>query len=275
MRERWERKLEAFRASMELALGGEAPEEVGEILETASGVGIPRFPAPEEARETIHPVSGQRRPLEMDPERVRERILAVVRKLSADDPRRAFLRLWRELPEEVPEVLEAPAHFGQPCYSLFEAASVASAMAGAWPEPALVLFTVGGVQEYLVSSRRTQDFWMGSFLISWLSWQALRVGVERLGPDAVIMPHLWGQPLVDREIFKRDVSAEKMRVANLPNRFTLFAPVEEAEKLAREMEEALRRGLEEASEAVRTVLSRAGGGGVSAGALEVAERGLP
>ena len=35
-------------------------------------------------------------------------------------------------------------------------------------------FTLGPVQSFVAEARRLRDFWAGSFLLSWLSGQAMR-----------------------------------------------------------------------------------------------------
>ena len=51
----------------------------------------------------------------------------------------------------------------------------------------LLAFHIGPVQEFIVAARRTQDFWIGSWLLSHLSRQAIETalgnGAELLLPQ--------------------------------------------------------------------------------------------
>jgi CRISPR-associated protein Cmr2 len=71
-------------------------------------------------------------------------------------------------------------------------------MVTALDHPAFLLFTLGPVQEFIATARRTQDLWMGSYLLSYLTWQGMRITAERLGPDCLMFPSLFAQPLTDR-----------------------------------------------------------------------------
>jgi CRISPR-associated protein Cmr2 len=63
--------------------------------------------------------------------------------------------------------------------------------------PALLLFQIGPVQEFIAQARSTRDLWSGSYLLSWMMAHAMKTLTDELGPDAVIFPSLRGQPLFD------------------------------------------------------------------------------
>jgi CRISPR-associated protein Cmr2 len=219
---------------------------------------------------TTHPLSGARRPLVLpsavgaDLREAVTRNLARLRDEAGNDPRKLFLLLWRLLPDRLagarPEVpwRELPADARIPSHTWWEHACVASALAGAGPRPAVLLFTIAGAQEFVATARRTQDSWMGSFLLSYLSWQAVQVFAEACGPDAVLSPSLCGQPLVD--LWLRQIGVlppefplpkDRLRVGNVPNLFTALVPEEEAEGLAAQAEAAVRRAWKQIADAVR------------------------
>jgi CRISPR-associated protein Cmr2 len=179
------------------------------------------------------------------------------------DPKRLFLALWRLLPEKMQsrssdwDVL--PAHPAVPSHTIWEHASVASAIASALPDPALLVFTIASAQEFVSAARRTQDYWMGSLLLSHLTWKAMRRIVDEYGPDCFIYPSLRGQPLMDQYLRERGVdveppSLERLQVANLPNRFTAVLPWDRAGDVAKRAEDAVKEGFERLADDVREVV---------------------
>ena len=64
-------------------------------------------------------------------------------------------------------------------------------------QPAFFLLQIGPVQEFIAQARTTRDLWSGSYLLSWMIAKVAYELAERYGPDTVIYPSLWGQPLYD------------------------------------------------------------------------------
>jgi len=203
----------------------------------------------------LHPLSGQSMPLPTaDPQRSSEVQADVIGDLSqrTDDPQKRFLLLWRCLEDELdkrePNIPWSllPADTRIPDHPLLQHARVASAFANCLPNPATLLFTIGPVQGFIAAARKTRDLWMGSFLLSYLTWHAIKVIAERLGPDHVLFPSLLGQPLVDFWLHKSGVpvqkpSPDRLRLATLPNRFFAVVPAEQAEELAVQAKDAVRK----------------------------------
>jgi CRISPR-associated protein Cmr2 len=203
----------------------------------------------------LHPLSGQSMPLPTaDPQRSSEVQADVIGDLSrrTDDPQKRFLLLWRCLEDElakrernVPWSL-LPADTRIPDHPLLQHARVASAFANCLPNPATLLFTIGPVQGFIAAARKTRDLWMGSFLLSYLTWHAIKVIAERLGPDHVLFPSLLSQPLVDFWLHESGVlsqmpSSDQLRLATLPNRFFAVVPAEQAEESAVQAKDAVRK----------------------------------
>ncbi|MDK2795316.1 MAG: CRISPR-associated protein Cmr2 [Archaeoglobaceae archaeon] len=200
----------------------------------------------------IHPLSAQKASLHVESQKSSKAQAEVVKALSqkTNDPKKRFLLFWRCLEEElakndasVPWSL-LPADTRIPDHPLLHHARVTSAFANC-PEPATLVFTIGPVQSFISSARKTRDLWMGSFLLSYLTWHAIKVIAEKLGPDHVIYPSLLYQPLVDYWLYEKRVLSEKpspeqLRLATLPNRFFAIVPAEQAEDLAKQAEEAVR-----------------------------------
>ncbi|MGC9093904.1 MAG: type III-B CRISPR-associated protein Cas10/Cmr2 [Bacteroidota bacterium] len=220
-----------------------------------------RFLASPEIR---HPLSGSAiglQPMQLtNLDALQENVTNAIRKVAetyndADESRRLWLRylsLWRELPELLKQEEFGREKFGElwdllpadtriPDHSIWDHKYLTSALVGAGiheNRAALLLFSIGPVQEFISASRKTVDLWSGSYLLSFLSWQAMKVVCEECGPDAIIFPYLYGQPLVD--IWLRDQglklveepSAALNSVASLPNRFFAIIPNDIAEELA-------------------------------------------
>lgn len=160
---------------------------------------------------------------------------------------RLFLSLWRQFPEKLHQMDTSslkpyweimPADPVIPAASIWEQASTASALASAWPNPSILLFNIASAQDFITPARRTQDAWMGSYLLSYLSWQAIKAVAEECGPDAILFPSLRGLPLAD--IWLRNENGldiptpleESIRVGNIPNMFTAIVPLDQAAGLA-------------------------------------------
>jgi CRISPR-associated protein Cmr2 len=111
---------------------------------------------------------------------------------------------------------------------------------------ALLIFSIGPVQDFIAAARRTQDLWMGSFLLAYLASRALKV-MQKAGAQ-VLYPALQNQPLLDPRFDQRRHS-----LATLPNKFTIaVGSLDEGEALARQAEEAVRDAWHGITQAVRS-----------------------
>jgi CRISPR-associated protein Cmr2 len=261
---------------VEAALGEPVDLPIGAARQ-AAGLDVPLGPGGSNAArtfledpKTVHPLSGEAHSLDLGDDLDQDAVSAAVEDAVAtlrDEVLRnsegggkngpasetLFLTLWRKLPRTLrssgtlPEgawdLMPADPRF--PSLSTWHHASAASALAGAGESPALLLFTLGSPQAFVTTSRRTQDYWMGSFLVSYLIWQGMQALADRCGPDAFLYPNLHGQPLVDRWLESKGVSTSKvepeaLQIANFPNVFTALVPYEEAEGIAKDVEQAIR-----------------------------------
>ena len=191
------------------------------------------------------------------------------------DQQKLFLWLWRNWSSEI-QAAEGnqlgalwdllPADTRIPDHSIWAHQSLTSAIAATAdskgdPDPAFLLFTIGPVQAFISAARRTQDLWAGSYLLSYLNWQAIQVIAEEIGPDAVIFPNLIGQPLCDRwlqskGIFTGEIKPEDLILPSLPNRFLAIVPVSQGKKLAKKAAEVVHKKWLEISHAVRDDLEK-------------------
>ncbi|GAK51211.1 CRISPR-associated protein, Crm2 family [Candidatus Moduliflexus flocculans] len=215
-----------------------------------------------ETPEIRHPLSGQT--LSCDElkgfrlETVMEIVTQTAHELKDDDQKRLYLNLWRNYVETLqthsPEPLKKywsviPADTRIPDHSISDHLRTASACAHIWSDGkelrhdlAFLLFSIGPVQSFIETARKTQDLWMGSFLLSYLIWEGMKIVVQSYGPDAIIFPDLHQQPLVDYWLFEKHGIGKKpddrsLTLPTMPNRFLAILPADVAQTLAKQVEE--------------------------------------
>ncbi len=188
-----------------------------------------------------------------------EKVIDEVKAKATDAKSRYFL-LWRLMQRLLSERNESslkanwyllPADSRIVDHSIWDHLGATSAVAGALPEPALLVFGIGPVQDFIATARRTQDLWMGSYILSYLSWQGMKVIADQFGPDVMLYPSLRGQPLVDHwlknemKLPVEQPSDESLTRATLPNKFVALLPNDKAEGVAKAVVQAIRVAWEE------------------------------
>lgn len=200
------------------------------------------------------------------------------------DWKKALLALWRFAPElnettdngklgELWKLL--PADTRVPDHSIWDHLDLTSAFAGAFAadpqgEIALLTLSIGPVQPFIASARKMEDLWAGSHLLARLSWGAMRVVAEQLGPDAILFPRLRGVPQVDMwlrdtcglpaDLFKEcdwmqgSTDSNPLFAAALPNRFVAAVPASQAIDLAEAVQTQVRQWLQTLGQDVLTRL---------------------
>ncbi len=248
----------------------------------------------------IHPLTGKDFDLrqsdglrETDIQTVKDQSQAHFKRLlkatGDTDLRRIALTLWRFGPEL--DAADDTARLGElwrflpadtrvPDHSIWDHLDLVSAFAGAFAadekgECALLSLSIGPVQEFIAAARTTSDLWAGSHLLARLSWEAMRVICEQLGPEAILFPRLRGIPQVDlwllrdcgldRSLFGAQnwmhdpTDGNPLFSAALPNRFLALVPASAAEAIAQDITARLRRWTVERTEtALQRVLQEAG-----------------
>ncbi|MCM8767147.1 MAG: type III-B CRISPR-associated protein Cas10/Cmr2, partial [Candidatus Omnitrophica bacterium] len=190
-----------------------------------------------------------------------------------------FLFLWRFLPEIFPWINTHPADSRAPNHSIYDHLVQTSAIVSTLPRSAFLLFTIGPVQEFISTARKTSDLWAGSYILSYLTYKAIEVILEELGPDNVVYPNLLKNPLIDRWIyekikdteiikkfenekwlneFKNNAhSEEHLTIANFPNRFLAIVPFNKAkdiaEKCKNKIEEEFDNWIEKINEFIKDI----------------------
>lgn len=224
--------------------------------------------------ELVHPLSGERYRLQelgiaarhvraVSTDHFRE---LIQRDGDAVDLRRTALAFWRFGPEHPAEGLGAlwnllPADTRVPDHTIWAHLDLTAAFATAFAldaeaTPALLTVSLGPVQDFIAQARTTSDLWAGSHLLSRLSWEAMRVVCEQVGPDAILFPQLRGVPQVDLwlasemkldaglfetlEWRKESTDANPLFAAALPNRFVAVVPSDQAAAIAAQITETVR-----------------------------------
>ncbi len=175
--------------------------------------------------------------------------------------KRAFFLLWRNFNSWLKKQGDGmgalwdllPAETRMPNHSIWHHNRMVSAIAGSLygkGENSLVLMTIGPVQDFINTARSTADYWAGSYLLSYLSWEGMRTFAEELGPDSIIFPDLKEQPIVDNWLnikYKFDIKIHHgdLSSPSLPNRWLVICPKEHAQNLAKKAEENIRKKWQE------------------------------
>jgi len=150
--------------------------------------------------EIIHPLSGTTRKNNL-PISILEHINKVVDTVinriiheSNGDIEKIYLLLWRKYIEYLEDASEEygeltkywrifPADTRVPDHSIWNHLKTTSAIVTGIPEReykdlSFLLFSIGPIQSFIAAARKTQDLWMGSYLLSYLTWKAMEIIVE-------------------------------------------------------------------------------------------------
>jgi len=164
-----------------------------------------------------------------------------------------YFRIWRYLRDELQEsigqnisrtvadeVVNLPADTRIPDHTIWDHLDVTSAIYGAMERgrPSLLMFKISPVQSFIINSRKEEDLWAGSHILSYLAYQGIKVIIERYGPDAFVYPYLRGLPFVDCDYFNGD--RDLLRLATIPNKFLAIVAVEDCKLLKREIEASVK-----------------------------------
>lgn len=239
------------------------------------------------ATQACHPISGQKQPLTSQ---LPDQLQIDIEPIRAEPcPKKVFWWFWRFYPERLSEQLADallyPAHRILPDCPLHSHQSTVSALTGAMftgdtkapkqETPYLLLFSFSPVQEFIKASRKFLDFWAGSYLLHYLSARLCWYVADQYGPDAVIVPSLWGQDIFDAFTLRDkypdfapvmacladgrtpvarfdDRTSNSLSTAGFPNMITVLVPGKsKAEELGRELSEKLAEEWRTISEKIR------------------------
>ncbi|MCB9761189.1 MAG: type III-B CRISPR-associated protein Cas10/Cmr2 [Alphaproteobacteria bacterium] len=209
---------------------------------TAAQLGRPDAGGVTRESRLLHPLSAARddaaEPVRLDDASQAWEAWLPALPVDPSDPVR-YRRLWRAFVDPPDGPLRGLVHSPRmPDHTVWAQRSLAAALVGARlgsGDAALVLLSVGPVQALIEASRRTNDLWGGSYLMSFLSAQMLCALARRLGPDAVVTPWPAGLALVDH-LLEMGPSPSKSSLVQpaLPAKVMAIVPDAEADALAAE-----------------------------------------
>lgn len=179
-----------------------------------------------------------------------------------------YFRLWRLYPDLLKrelnnewsglgdEFISLTAYTLSPDHTLFDHADATSSIFGVSAvnkTHALLMFKISPVQDFIKTARKEKDLWGASHLLSYLTFSAIRVIVDEYGPDAIVFPHLRGQPFFDKEYeeyFELEEPGnflngdkDRLKIANIPNKFLAIIPWEDVERIKGEAKESIHEKL--------------------------------
>src|SRR5262245_43725798 len=86
---------------------------------------------------------------------------------------------------------------------------------------AFLAFTLGPVQSFIAAARSVRDLWTGSFLLSWLTYEAMEP-VRKVAGARIVSPGA-----------AKELKRDALLSPDLPNRFVADVPAAQAADLAR------------------------------------------
>ncbi|MCL4408238.1 MAG: type III-B CRISPR-associated protein Cas10/Cmr2 [Thermotogae bacterium] len=163
------------------------------------------------------------------------------------DYKRMFLKLWWDLPKWTEDNLGTtlvPAETRMPNHSILDHLFMTSALSGI-KNPAFLFISIGPVQSFIASARKTVDLWAGSYLLSQLSLDCMLDIAEEFGPDAIVFPDLHKQKRVKEWIESKGVKLTDQETlqdfyASIPNKFLAIVEGEDTEALANKVRNNLK-----------------------------------
>lgn len=151
---------------------------------------------------------------------------------NCTDHQKVYWWFWRCYPQALSKALGGqadeplvhllPAETRIPDASLWSHVTMTSALAGAlagyyskpeeYPQkhktfkrsrPHVATFSFTPVQELIKASRKMRDFWAGSWLLHYLSAKVCWNIAQKYGPDSLLYPCLYAQPLIDHWLLQK------------------------------------------------------------------------
>ena len=206
-----------------------------------------RAVGPEGGKLTVvHPLSAETQVLAVENfARHEPSVRDIIANLVAgeDNLRNRFFALWRLLPERLGSLDPAfdllPADTRVPDHTIWNhldlAVAFEAAQRGGATSAALLAFGIGPVQSFIAAARSARDLWTGSYILSHVCFAAMKPIIEHLGPQAILMPSLRGNPRLDLALIQtyglnlQTPDDNALLAPCLPNRFTALVPAEDLE----------------------------------------------
>ncbi|HEY8543341.1 MAG TPA: type III-B CRISPR-associated protein Cas10/Cmr2, partial [Pseudothermotoga sp.] len=182
----------------------------------------------------IHPLSANELKIDyssIDQEKYVEKLKNDIKKLRSQNPEddKFYHALWWELPNIVDISQFLPADTRVPNHSIIDhvdsTAAVRSCIEAGQANASLAMISIGPVQEIISQARKTIDLWAGSYLLSYLIYQAIEYIGLTIGFDSIIYPYLRGNRFVYKTLEQHGVRFLNQslipqmheKIASLPN----------------------------------------------------------
>ncbi len=204
--------------------------------------------------------------------------------ISEYDDKLKFFSLWRNLEDEIFEKEKnktwikylsiLPTDTRIPDHSIWEHLKISSAVNTfnkntiLYQNNSLFLFSIGPVQSFISQARKTQDFYMGSFILSFLTFISIREIINQFGPTSIIYPDLYKQPLADwfmedkLNVKIKNSYSDYVYLPTIPNRFVAIIPLtdentlkEIAENIKEKIKEEIKRAKKQILEELKIKLT--------------------
>jgi len=224
--------------------------------------------------EIRHPLSEVKIDVTLDSQNSIDEISLALKEISnsyinLSDEDKALL-IWRNLLEEIIEKIQdeelkkyiplLPADTRVPDHSIWEHLKITTAINASekLQNNSLFLFTIGPVKSFISQARKAQDFYMGSFMLSYFTFIAMEEVIEKYGPSSIIYPDLYKQPLMDwylknKKLEPKNFNIHDITLPTIPNRFvTIIGTTDENEikLLANEMKKKVENEINNAKEKI-------------------------
>lgn len=214
-----------------------------------------------------------------------------------EDTKKVYWWLWRCYPQALATALGAekeesnihllPAETRLPDGSLWSHTTMTSALAGAlagyhtdksaYPRkrarenkdyyksrPHIATFSFTPVQELIKASRKMRDFWAGSWLLHYLSAKVCWAIAWKYGPDTLLYPCLYEQPLIDLWLLKQYPDFKKwikpplerersfsLLTAGFPNVLVMILPDNGASQTDKTIKNPVQNAMQQAEETLK------------------------
>jgi CRISPR-associated protein Cmr2 len=207
----------------------------------------------EEFTEIRHPLSEEKIDVILNSQKSIDEISALLKEISnyyknLSDEEKKALSIWRNLLEEIIERIHdeelkkyipiLPADTRGPDHSIWEHLKVTTAINAFenYQNNSLFLFTIGPVQSFISHARKAQDFYMGSFMLSYFTFIAMEEVIENYGPSSIIYPDLYKQPLMDwylkiKGLEPKNFNPDHITLPTIPNRFVAIIGTTDKNKI--------------------------------------------
>ena len=129
----------------------------------------------------------------------------------------------------------------------------------------LTVFAITPVQDFIGKARKLRDYWVGSVLLSYLSFWGIKTIAETLGPDHIVYPSLQNQTLVEEwlrqtptlgDLIRDKEEIEKLKekskdIASFPNKFVFICASSDVKEVCEKVKKSIQDKWIEIGEIVR------------------------